>query len=109
MKYAGMIGFWEEDVEVRPGIWKPRIVERPYTGDLKRKFQKWDSTDKQTDDLSTSNQVEIVADLYMMANFTSVRYLTYQGKKLSVKNATIDYPRVILEIGGVYNGPATAS
>lgn len=109
MKYAGVIGFWEGDKETAPGVYRPKIIERSYTGDLKRKFQRWDTSDKQNDDLSTSNQVEILADLYMQTNFTSIRYLTLHGKKLRVKNATIDYPRVVLEIGGVYNGPENAT
>lgn len=109
MKYSGKIGFWIGDVEVKPGKFRPEIVEKQYKGDLKRKFLRWDSSGNQNDDLTTSNQIEIIADLYMTANFMSVRYVTFHGKRLLVKNVTIDYPKAILEIGGVYNGPSNAS
>lgn len=109
MKFFGMVGFWEGDVEVKPGIYRPQITERPYTGDLKRNFRSFQSSDKQNDDISTSNQIEILADLYLQQNFMSIHYVIWNKQKLSVKNVTIDYPRVVIELGGVYSGPKNAS
>lgn len=110
MKFFGTVGFWEEDKEVKPGVYRPVIVEKPYMGDLQRNFRKFDtSSEKQNYDISVSNQVTILADLYMRNNLSSVRYVIWNGQKLSVKNVTIDYPRVTLEIGGVYSGPKNAS
>lgn len=109
MKFVGTVGFWESDVEVRPGVYRPSIIERPYTGDLTRNFRKFEpSSEKQDDDISVSNQVGILADLYMLNNLSSIRYIVWNGQKLSVKNVTIDYPRITLEIGGVYSGPKNA-
>lgn len=110
MKFAGTVGFWEMDEEVRPGVYRPLIVEKFYTGDMPRNFRKFEpSSEKQNNDISVSNQVTILADLYMWNNLSSVRYVIWNGQKLSVKNVTIDYPRVTLEIGGVYSGPKNAS
>lgn len=110
MKFFGTVGFWERDEEVRPGVYRPSIVEKVYTGDMPRNFRKFDqSSEKQNNDISVSNQVTIVADLYMQNNLSSIRYVVWNGQKLSVKNVTIDYPRVTLEIGGVYSGPKNAT
>lgn len=32
MKFSGKIGFWIEDVEIKPGVFKPQIIEKDYTG-----------------------------------------------------------------------------
>lgn len=110
MKFVGTIGFWEGDKEVSPGIYRPVIMEKPYVGDMPRNFRKFDSSsEKQNDDISISNQVTILADLYMRNNLSSIRYVAWNGQKLIVKNVTIDYPRVTLELGGVYSGPKNAS
>lgn len=109
MKFAGEVGFWKGDKETAPGVYRPEIEERFYTGDLKRNFRSFQTSDKQNDDISTSNQIEILADLYLQQNYMSVRYVLWNGQLLSAKNVTIDYPRVVIELGGVYNGPKNAS
>lgn len=109
MKFAGMVGFWEMDEEVNPGVYRPRIVERFYTGDLKRNFRKFDSSSKQNEDISTSNQIEILADLYTQSNYMSIRYVVWNGQRISAKNVTIDYPRIVIELGGVYSGPRASN
>lgn len=110
MKFSGIVGFWEGDKEVKPGVYRPVIIEKLYMGDLPRSFRRFDqSSDKQNSDISVANQVTILADLYMQKNLSSIRYVIWNGQKLSVKNVTIDYPRVTLEIGGVYSGPENAS
>lgn len=110
MKFVGTLGFWEEDVEVSPGIYRPSITEKPYMGDLTRNFRRFDpSSEKQDDDISISNQVSVLSDLYLQSHLSSIRYIVWNGQKFSVKNVTIDYPRVTLEIGGVYSGPKNAS
>lgn len=104
MKYSGKIGFWEDDVEIRPGVSGPKIVERTYTGDFTRNIQKWDSNGRQNDDINLNNRIGIIADLYLQNHLSSIKYLTYMGTKWKVKTMEIEYPRVFLEIGGVWNG-----
>lgn len=109
MKFVGMIGFWEGDREVKPGFFRPVIVERPYTGNILKNYRRFDqSSEKQNSDLSVSNSISILADLYMRDHFSSIRYIVWNGQKLSAKSVMIDYPRVTIEIGGVYSGPKNA-
>lgn len=105
MKFFGRIGFWEEDVEVAKDVYRPRITEKPYTGDLMRNFRNFVESDKQNDDISTSNQISILSDLYMQNHLSSIRYILWNGQRFKAKNVTIDYPRVTIEMGGVYSGP----
>lgn len=103
MKFSGTIGFWEKDVEVTPGVWKPYIVEKPYVGDIMRSYRKFDSSQYQNDDFRLNNQISILSDIYARKNFTSIRYVNWNGVKFKVSTVEINYPRLTLEIGGVYN------
>lgn len=105
MKFAGAVGFWEKDVEKKPGIFGDRIVERKYTGDITRSFRKWGPQDSSTQDtLRLNNQVSIIADLYAQQNWSSIKYVLWMGVRWEVNTIEVKPPRVILEIGGVWNG-----
>ena len=104
MKYYGTVGFWSEDAEVRPGVYMPGIVKKNYTGDVLRNTQRWNSTSNPNDNLSVNNRISILADMYMNENLSSIKYVTYMGTKWKVGSLEVQYPRVIIELGGVYNG-----
>lgn len=105
MKFHGKIGFWVGDVETIPGIYKPSIVEKTYVGDLIRNSRRWQPVnDRQNSDIIINNQLSILSDLYLRENFDSIRYVLWNGVKWSISSIEIGYPRVTIEIGGVYNG-----
>lgn len=104
MKFNGIVGFWEGEKELRPGIWRPSIVERPYKGDIlkfRRGFR--ERTDAQNDEFTVSNQISILSDLYARQNWASIRYVIWNGVKWKVDNIEVDYPRLTLSIGGFYH------
>lgn len=103
-KYFGKVGYilgYDEDV---PGVHKANVVERDYFGDLTRNTRRWDMGENRNDDLSLSNDISIVMDPFAMANFHSIAYVEYMGTKWKVNNVEVNYPRLILHVGGVYNG-----
>lgn len=106
MKFAGTVGFWEGDVETSPGIFRPKIVEKPYRGDVyrfSRSFQQ-SNNNAQNDNIRLNNQISIVSDLYMNQHWDSIRYVIWNGKKFKVNSVDVlNYPRVTLEVGEVYN------
>ena len=102
-KFSGKIGFIET-IEVEPGIWKPRTVERPYRGDLIRNYRTYQPTDSINDNINISNNISIIADPYANENSQYMKYVIFQGAKWKITNIDIQYPRMILTIGGVYNG-----
>lgn len=105
MKYYGTIGFWQKDVEIRPGVKRSKIVEKSYTGDVLENRQRWATTEFQNDNLVINNRISIIGDLYLNSNISSVKYVTYMGEKWKVKSIDVTkYPRVVMELGEVYNG-----
>lgn len=102
-KFFGTIGFNEETVETSPGVWEQQVAERQYYGDLIRNNRRLQSTDQLNDDINISNEISIVADPYANANFHSIRYVEFMGAKWKVSNVDVQFPRLILTLGGVWN------
>lgn len=108
-KFYGSIGYAVTE-EVKPGVWSEVITERNYFGDLVRNTRQYQTADKLNDNLNISNEISIVADPFAYENFHSMRYVTFMGAKWKVTNVEVQYPRLILTVGGVYNErPATST
>lgn len=102
-RFYGAIGF-AETIETKPGVWKDQITERYYAGDLNRNTRRLQSSNQVNDDLNISNEISIVADPYAHQNFHAMRYAAFMGTKWKINNVEVQYPRLILELGGVWNG-----
>lgn len=102
-KYYGLIGF-ARTVETRPGVWEEKIEERYYRGDVIRNTRRLQSTDQVNDDLTVSNEISILADPFANGNFHSIRYACFMGSKWKVTNVDVQYPRLLLQLGGLFNG-----
>jgi len=102
-KWFGKVGY-AEMLETAPGVWTENIVEREYSGDTYRNTRRLQSSDKLNDDVTVGNEISFIADPYANENFHSVRYAEFMGIKWKVTNVDVQYPRLILTLGGVYNG-----
>lgn len=100
-KWCGMIGFADGQVEVRPGVWQEQIVEKRYYGDHYRNTRLLQNSGGINDNINIANQISIIADPYANQNFHSIRYVEFMGSKWKVTNVEVQYPRLILAIGGL--------
>lgn len=102
-RYCGKVGFAIE-TEVRPGVWKNKIVDRTYYGDSFRMSRRLQDSGNLNDNVTISNEISIVADPFANENFLSIRYAEFMGVKWKVTNIEIQRPRLLMTLGGVYNG-----
>ena len=107
-KYYGAIGF-KESVETSPGIWEDRITERYYYGNLEHNSRRWEGSGYQNDNLTISNRLSIIADAYAYQNFHAIVYAQFWSTKWKVNTVEVEHPRLVLQIGGEYNGPQAES
>lgn len=107
MKFYGAVGFFEGMKETTPGVYRPSITERPYYGEVIKDHRKFQPSSSQNDEFTVSNRISILADLYAQENWTSIRYVIWNGVKWKVTSVDVTYPRLTLELGGVYNGTET--
>ena len=102
-KWCGIIGYAEQ-VETTPGVWSEQITEHKYYGDVIRNNRRLQSAGKLNDDINVGNEISIIADPFANNNFHSMRYVEFMGTKWKVATVDVQYPRLILSLGGVYNG-----
>lgn len=106
-KWYGEVGFVDETVEVKPGIWAEQIVKKSYSGNIISNHWKRQNSGKVNSDINISNQISIVADPYANENCSKIVYVEFMGSKWQVTDVEVQFPRLILSIGGVYNEPQT--
>jgi hypothetical protein len=105
-RFHGKVGYGEA-VEDPPdsGVYKDRITEYLYKGDVVRNTRGLDTGDKVNSDISVNNSISIVADAYASNHFMKIKYVEWAGVFWTVTNVEVQRPRLILSLGGVYNGP----
>ncbi len=106
-KYFGAIGF-VETVETTPGVWEERIIERNYRGDILSLTNRWQGADKVEDDFVVSNRISVISDPFAMENSHRIKYIKWLGTEWKVQSIEVLRPRLVLNIGGVYNEPSAS-
>lgn len=105
-KYYGKIGFIVP-TEVEDSIWVDQVTEKNYSGDLIRHYNGYQETSGQVNDRITLNhEISIVANAFARENIGFMRYITYRGARWSISKIEDKYPRFIITVGGIYNGPS---
>lgn len=102
-KFFGKVGF-AEMTQTTPGVWVEQIVEHEYYGDLTRVSRLLQSSGQVNDDMTLANEISIVADPFAQENFGNIRYVVLGGVKWKINKVEVQFPRLILTFGGVYNG-----
>lgn len=102
-KWFGKIGYAVTS-ETRPGIWEEVIVERNYYGDMTRNSRRLQAASQVNDDININNELSIISDPYAMNSFHAMRYAEFMGTKWKITNVEVQYPRLMLSLGGLYNG-----
>lgn len=101
-RFSGMIGFgFTEDDGY--GVFKERIVERRYFGDVERNYKQPDTGEQLNDGVRLNNTVSVVMDPFAHQNMWAIRYVVWNGVKWKVTGAEDFYPRLKLSLGGVYH------
>lgn len=112
-KFYGEVGYGvteEINDPERPSVWEERITERLYFGDvLPTPNRKLEKSEGVNDDINVSNRISIVADAYALDHFFAIRYVKWMGARWKATNVDVERPRLIISIGGVYNGPTPES
>lgn len=109
--FYGPIGFVEtvEDPE-GSGVWVEKPIERNYRGEVSRFGKRWDSGSQQVNpNLTITNTISIVADPYISNHTYALRYIKWLGGYWEISSVDVEHPRLVLSIGGVYNGPTVGT
>lgn len=102
-RWYGKVGY-VETIETEPGTWEEQETERSYYGELVKNSSKFKVSNDVNDNRDISVELSIVADPYSEIHFNSIRYVEFGGVKWKVNSVEPRRPRLILSIGGEYNG-----
>lgn len=108
MRYFGNVGY-AIATETVTGVWENQITEEALYGDVIRDVHRNDSSGEVNDNLAVSNTISVLASPFALTNFQSICYVEWLGTKWKVSSIEVQLPRLILSLGGVYNGPIAAS
>lgn len=105
-KIYGTLGYGitgEVDPISRPGVWVDSIIEREFYGELIKNSRRLEKSDGVNDNINISNQVSLLADPFAMANFQYLKFVKFMDTAWKVNTVEVQYPRLILTLGGLYN------
>lgn len=109
MKFYGPVGFVEK-AEKRPGVYTQEPIEYSYAGDVLRRSLRYQGEASTVNDAITpSQQISILADPYARNHVGSMKYVKWMGTAWKVSGVEVQYPRLILTLGGPYNGATVRS
>lgn len=102
-KFYGKVGY-VTIVETSSGIFEEVVTEKSYYGELIKNSRSFQNSGQVNDNINISNEISIISDPYANQNLNFIRYVEFMGAKWKVTNISIQHPRLVLTVGGVYNG-----
>lgn len=106
-KFLGCIGL-SEPTEVSPGIYEEEIREMVVTGEIIRDALDIRHETNIVPDISLGNAVRILLPgprENVGVIVPALRYIRWMGVHWTIKQVEVQYPRLLLRLGGEYNGP----
>lgn len=110
-KYYGKIGFVEsvKTDDDDSDVYTEQTTERYYYGDITEKGSRWQNSQYLLDNKLVTIKFSILADPYAYEHFSAIKYIEWYNKKWKVTNIDIQYPRLVLTIGDLYNEQKTST
>lgn len=102
-KFYGKVGFVVTE-ETAPDVYTEKPIARYYMGDVIRNIKKATTGEGINNNLDINNQISIIADQFAFSHFFAMRYVEWMGAYWNVQSVEVQSPRLIISIGGVYNG-----
>lgn len=107
-RFYGIVGYSIPE-ETEPGIFKDQIVEHNHFGTITQHSRRWVNAEGINDNLALSNQIRILADDYAYQHCSAIKYVYWMGAYWKVESIKVEMPRIVLTLGGVWNGETGGS
>ena len=102
-KFSGELGY-QLEVDIGGGITESRLSYRKCKGDLLENRRTSQNSNEIVEGVQLANKFSIVANPFLLENLGKLKAIKYLGTPWSITSATYSRPRVIIDVGGVYNG-----
>lgn len=102
-KFAGLVGYVTQEEKV-PGVWSPVESPKKMKGDIIRLSSSSQNDNKVNSDVSLNHRVSLLGDAYAFNYYYNIKWVEIDGRKWEVSSVEVQRPRIIVTLGGVYNG-----
>lgn len=102
-KFAGLVGYVTQE-ESTPGVWSQVENPKRMKGDIIRQSSSTQNGDKINSDVSLSHRVSLIGDAHAFDNYFNIKWIEVHGHKWEVDSVEIQRPRIIVSLGGPWNG-----
>jgi hypothetical protein len=107
VRFSGAVGY-ATSTESAPGVWKEIITERTYYGDVIRNTRRLEPPSlvppERNSNIALEHSIAIVADAEAYEKYLQMRYVTWDGIKWTIISVEVRRPRLILTVGGQWDG-----
>lgn len=107
MRFSGAVGYAITE-ETSPGVWEEIITERTYYGDVFKNTRRLEPPPQVPPTLNANillnNSFSILADAHAYDNYMNMKYVSWEGSNWEITNVEVQRPRLILTVGGPWNG-----
>lgn len=102
-RFSGLVGYVTEE-ETVPGVWGPVEKTRMMKGDVIHQVSRYDKGEKVNDDIVLNHRISLIGDSYSFGNYYNLKWVKMGTIKWKVTSIEIKRPRLIVSLGGVWNG-----
>lgn len=100
-RFSGKLGF-VMTTETEEGVWLERIVEIPAKGTIRSLYVRNDNSSSVNTNLRLTNEISILMDSKFQLYLESLKYVIFKGSKWEVQSIGVNYPRLTINLGGLY-------
>lgn len=105
-RFYGKVGYGDSKEDPPDsGVWVDDISEISYFGDVVRNSTRLVPGENLNPDIDVSTSISIMADQHAIDHFSKIKYVEWAGELWVVTTVESKPPRLILNLGEVYNGP----
>lgn len=100
-RFSGKLGFVMTQ-ETEEGVWLENYVELPAKGTIRSLYIRNDNTSSVNTNLRLTNEISVLMDSKIQTYLETLRYVVFKGSKWEVQSIGVNYPRLTINLGGLY-------
>ena len=100
-RFSGKLGFVMTH-ETEEGVWLENVVELQVKGTIRSLYVRNDNSASVNTNLRLTNEISILMDTKIKTYLETLKYVVWKGSKWEVQSIGVNYPRMTINLGGLY-------
>ena len=100
-RFSGKLGFVITR-ETEEGVWLEDKIEIPAKGTIRSLYVRNDNNATVNSNLRLTNEISILLNSKIQTYLETLKYVIWKGSKWEVLSIGVNYPRLTINLGGLY-------